>query len=144
MDLAAALKRLLADEITMYLMAHGAHWNVEGPMFSQFHEFFSDIYEDVYSSIDPTAENIRKVGGYAPFTLPTLDALRTVEDRKTNTDPIEMCVALYDANDTVLKSIEDAADAAEEADEEGILNFLAERDDMHKKWRWQLKATIKR
>ena len=144
MDLVSALKQLLADQVTMYLMAQGAHWNVEGPMFSPFHDFFASIYEDVSGSVDPTAENIRKVGGYAPFLLPTLDTLRTIEDRKTDTDPINLCVALFDANETILKSIADASDAAEEADEEGIMNFLAERDDMHKKWRWQLKATIKR
>lgn len=33
--------------------------------------------------------------------------------------------------------------AATDANEQGIANFLAERDDMHKKWRWQLEATTK-
>lgn len=144
MELGAALKQLLADEIVMYLKAQGFHWNVEGPMFHQFHAFFSEIYSDVYGSVDPTAENIRKVGEYPPFTLPTFDSLRTVQDKKVPTDPINMCVDLVDANDAVLSSIRVAFEAAEEADEEGIANFLAERDDAHKKWAWQLKATIKR
>ena len=139
-----ALKTLLADEITMYLKAQGFHWNVEGPMFHQFHGFFSDIYSDVYGAVDPTAENIRKIGEYAPFTLPSLDRLREVDDRKVSTNPIEMCVDLVDANDKVLESIGAAFNAAEDANEQGIMNFLAERDDMHKKWRWQLNATIKK
>lgn len=142
-DLGTALKRLLASEIAMYLKAQGHHWNVEGPMFHPFHAFFSEIYSDVYGAVDPTAENIRKIGQYAPFMLPTLDKLRDVEDKKVSTDPLEMCADLLEANDTVLEAIAMAAEAAEEADEEGILNFLAERDDMHKKWRWQLKATVK-
>lgn len=144
MELGAALKQLLADEIVMYLKAQGFHWNVEGPMFHQFHAFFGEIYSDVYGSVDPTAENIRKIGEYPPFTLPTLDQVRTVGDKKVSTDPINMCVDLVDANDAVLRSIRAAFEAAEEADEEGIANFLAERDDAHKKWAWQLKATIKR
>ena len=143
-DLGDALKVLLSNQITMYLKAQGYHWNVEGPMFHQFHAFFSEIYSDVYGSVDPTAENIRKIGEYPPFMLPTLDNLREVEDKKVNTDPINMCVDLLDANDTVLESIAKAFEAADEAEEEGIANFLAERDDAHKKWRWQLKATIKK
>lgn len=142
-DLGTALKRLLASEIAMFLKAQGHHWNVEGPMFHQFHDFFSDIYTDVYSAVDPTAENIRKIGQYAPFMLPTLDKLREVEDKKVSTDPLDMCADLLEANDAVLEAIALAAEAAEEADEEGILNFLAERDDRHKKWRWQLTATMK-
>jgi starvation-inducible DNA-binding protein len=143
-ELVKALKQLLADEFAMYLKAHGFHWNVEGPMFSQFHDFFATIYEDVYSSIDPTAENIRKCGAYPPFTLPSLDSLREVGDKKVSTDPIAMCVDLSDANEVVIGCIEEAFKAANDANEQGIANFLAERDDAHKKWRWQLKATLKR
>ena len=142
--LADSLKTLLATNFAYYIKAHGFHWNVEGPMFAQFHEFFENIYEDVYSSIDPTAENIRKLGDYPPFTLPTLDKLREVEDGKVTTDPIAMCVALLDANDIVLEEIDECFKAATAANEQGICNFLADRDNMHKKWRWQLKATIKK
>jgi len=142
--LATSLKTLLANEVTMYLKAHGAHWNVEGPMFALFHDFFQQIYEDVYSSIDPTAENIRKLGEYAPFTLPTLDKLSEVQDKKTKTDPIDMCVDLHDANEVLITCLDTCSKAAMEADEWGIANFLAGRDEMHKKWRWQLEVTLKR
>ena len=139
-----ALKTLLANQVSMYLKAHGFHWNVEGPMFASFHEFFETIYTDVYGSIDPTAENIRKLRAYAPFTLPTLDKLRDVVDIKTNTDPISMCVDLHNANEVLIENIDEAFKLATAENEQGIANFLAERDDMHKKWRWQLEATIKR
>ena len=138
-----ALKALLADEIAMYLKAQGAHWNVEGEMFHPFHAFFAAIYEDVSGAVDPTAENIRKVGEYAPFTFGTLSALTDLEDGKMPTDPLAMCAALIDANNNVIDSIAAAFTAAEEEDEQGIMNFLAERDDAHKKWRWQLTATVK-
>lgn len=143
-ELAAKLKTLLGCSFAMYLKAQGFHWNVEGKDFHEFHDFFSDIYEDVYSAIDPLAENIRKCDSYAPFTLATLDRLSKVDDKKVSTDAINMCVDLFDANETVLGCIAEAASAAKAMGEEGIANFLADRDDMHKKWRWQLKATIKR
>lgn len=143
-DLANELKALLADEIAMFLKAQGFHWNVEGPMFHQFHEFFGEIYSDVYGSIDPTAEYIRTLGEYAPFTLPSLNKLRDVADEKVSTDPISMCVQLVNANDQIIDRLTMIFKLADAADEQGIADFIAGRESQHKKWRWQLNATIKR
>ena len=143
-ELIKQMKELLANTVTMYLKASGFHWNVEGENFAQFHDFFGDIYADVYNAIDPTAENLRKLNVMAPHALGTLDSLRSIEDQPTSSDPIAMCVALVDANDMMLLNIAAAYRAAAEMNEQGICNFLADRDSMHKKWRWQLDATIKR
>lgn len=137
------LKTLLADVVTMNFVAQGYHWNVEGPDFAQYHTLFGDIYGDVYSSIDPIAENIRKIGDYAPFTLSKFTKLRTVVSKEVVPTPKAMAKALMDINDGVIKSVDAAFKAAVAANEQGIANYLAERDDAHKKWRWQLKASTK-
>lgn len=142
-ELIKSLKMLLANSVTMYLKASGFHWNVEGDDFTQFHDFFGDIYSDVYGSIDPIAENIRKLRAPAPFAVSTIDTLRTIEDKKVSTDPIEMCVDLSDANEIMIQNIAAAFKAATAVGEQGIANFLADRDGMHKKWRWQLDATLR-
>lgn len=142
-SLADELKVLMSDVVTMYFVAHGYHWNVEGQDFSQYHDLFSDIYGDVYGSIDPIAENIRKLGEYAPFTLSKFTELRTVEAKEVRPNPQAMAKALLKVNEGVIKSIGAAFDAATREDEQGIANFLAERDDMHKKWAWQLTASTK-
>lgn len=138
-----ALKTTLADSVTMYFVAHGYHWNVEGPDFSQYHSLFADIYEDVYSAIDPLAEDIRKLGEYAPFTLSKFIDLRTVESKDVTPTPKAMAKALLTINEGLIDSVNAAFKAANDADEQGIANFLAERDDAHKKWRWMLKASTK-
>ena len=54
--LADSLKILLATEYAFSLKAQLFHWNVEGPDFAQLHEFFGNLYEEVYNnSIDKTA-----------------------------------------------------------------------------------------
>ena len=61
--LADALKTLLATEYAFSIKAQLFHWNVEGPDFAQLHEFFGNLYEEVYNgSIDRTAEYIRALG----------------------------------------------------------------------------------
>lgn len=137
------LKTLMADVITMYFVAHGYHWNVEGQDFSQYHALFADIYEDVYSSIDPIAEDLRKLDEYAPFTLSKFIDLRTVESVEVKPEPKAMAKALLKVNDGVIETINKAFKSAEKAGEQGIMDFLAGRDDQHKKWRWQLTASTK-
>ena len=137
------LKTLLADSVTMYFVAHGYHWNVEGADFSQYHSLFANIYEDVYSSIDPIAEDLRKLDEYAPFTLSKFIDLRTVESVEVAPNPKAMAKALLKVNEGVLVTIGKAFASATKANEQGIANFLAERDDMHKKWHWQLTASTK-
>ena len=137
------LKTLLADAVTMYFVAHGYHWNVEGPDFSQYHSLFADIYEDVYSSIDTIAEDLRKLDEYAPFTLSKFIDLRTVESVEVAPNPKAMAKALLKVNEGVLVTIGKAFASATKANEQGIANFLAERENMHKKWHWQLTASTK-
>lgn len=140
-ELINALGKLLADVYAMSLKAQGAHWNVEGDDFHQFHDFFGDIYEDVYGSVDPIAENIRKCRAYAPAGLSVYAKLTTIKDGMPESDAERLCEDLLAANDRVINAIGVAFKAATAADEQGIANFLSERDDMHKKWRWQLEAT---
>ena len=141
-DLTKSLKTLMGDVVTFYFMAHGAHWNVEGPDFSQYHALFEEIYSDVYGSIDPIAENIRKLDEYAPFNLKNFIDDRTLEFKAMNPEPKAMAKALLSANDKVITTIDTAFKAATDANEQGIANFLADRVDQHKKWRWMLKASV--
>jgi starvation-inducible DNA-binding protein len=141
--LSDSLKTLMSDVVTEYFVAHGYHWNVEGQDFSQYHSLFENIYSDVYGSIDPIAENLRKLDVYAPFSLKTFLDSRTVESKEVKPDPKAMAKELLRINDEVAKSVKVAFDAAIKEDQQGIANFLAERIDMHAKWSWQLKASTK-
>lgn len=142
-ELIKSLKVLVSDVVTFYFMAHGYHWNVEGQDFSQYHSLFSEIYEDAYSSIDPIAENIRKLDDYAPFSLQKFLDLRTLEFKDVQPNPKAMAKSLLTANEALLKSLKKAFDEAQKQNEQGIMNFLADRIDNHNKWSWQLRASTK-
>jgi len=142
-ELVNSLKVLLSDAVTFYFKAHGYHWNVEGDDFPQYHEFFQEIYEDVYGSIDPIAENIRKCGAYAPFRLERFIEYRTVTDTNVTPEEVDMSTDLYNSNNQVLASLYKSFAAASAQNRQGIMNFLADRIDQHEKWMWQLGAIIK-
>ena len=142
-DLNEELTELLADVVSFYFRAHGAHWNVKGADFSEYHKLFLKIYEDVYESIDPIAENLRKLGSIAPFTLGSFLALRTIDDAPAILqDPIALANDLLTANDIILDELSDAFDCASMYNQQGVANFLAGRIDQHQFWKWQLTASL--
>lgn len=135
---------VLADSYTMYLKAHGYHWNLEGDYFPMFHDFFGDIYSEVYGSIDDTAEQIRQIQGRAIHTLLELDKNRTVSD--TAVTDVTNCTAmlsdLMSANQLVLASLMRAYELADTNKEFGLANYLQDRMMAHKKHAWMLRSTL--
>ena len=97
-ELAEKLAVCLADTVTYKFLAQGYHWNVKGPMFPQFHDFFEELYEDAESAIDPLAENIRKLGYDAPFTLEDFSSLTNLHCNPVSGDPLEMAKNLFEVN----------------------------------------------
>jgi HK97 family phage prohead protease len=142
-DLGEELSELLANVVIFYFRAHGAHWNVKGADFSEYHKLFLKIYEDVYSSIDPIGENIRKLGNIAPFTLMSFLELCEIDDApQTLQDPIALANDLLMTNDIILDELSDAFDCASNYGQQGIANFLAGRIDQHQFWKWQLTSSL--
>jgi starvation-inducible DNA-binding protein len=138
------MKVVLANSFVMYTKAHGYHWNVEGRLFPMLHEFFANIYEEVYASIDSTAEEIRQIQGRAIHTLLEFDKYRTVMDTAimTPTDNTGMLQDLMTANETVLASLKQAYELANINKEDGLSNYLQDRMMAHKKHAWMLRSTL--
>ena len=141
--LVKTLRTLMGDVVTFYFQAQGYHWNVEGQDFSQYHDLFGDIYEDVQGSIDAIAENIRKLDDYSPFTLQSFSEDATFKVDGVKPDPKVMSKALLKSNDSVIVTLNKAFKEAEKEDKQGLLDFLAGRIDMHEKWAGMLRSSTK-
>lgn len=143
-ELSAALKVLLANHTFMYYKIASYHWNVEGLEFSQFHDFYGDLYADVYGAIDDIAENIRKVDDYAPISLSELYNYKTIDENTTKIDLIrdQLATIIVD-NDKVIESLNKVFSIANAKNEQGLADYVAGRLDTHKKHAWMLKASAK-
>lgn len=142
MPVAEALQKVLNDTVVFYYAAQRAHWNVEGDDFAQYHELFSGIYEDAIGALDPIAENMRKLQAF-PATLTESVMNASFKDDATVTEAMGLASTILEKNNAVNASVMAAFAAANAVNEQGIANFLAERDDMHKKWAWQLRSSLK-
>jgi starvation-inducible DNA-binding protein len=143
--LADTLKTLLATSYAFVVKAQGFHWNVEGPDFPQYHDFFGQIYTEVYeNSIDRTAELVRQLDSYSPGSLARLCELSRIEEQ-TKIPRAELMISeLYEDNQKLLSMWKAAFPEAEEQDEQGIADFIASRIDAHGKHGWMLRSVLKK
>jgi len=141
-QLVDAMKKVLADTFALYLKTHYFHWNVTGPNFPQYHEFFQNIYSEVYGAVDRIAEEIRALNEYAPGSFERYKELSSIKDQTDIPAANEMIRVLMMDNLIVQQTLMDAYKLAEQYNEIGLSNFLQDRYDAHKKHGWMLRATL--
>lgn len=142
-ELVKTIKVTFASEYAYMLKAQYFHWNVEGPNFPQYHELLGTIYEEVQDSIDAFAENIRKLGSYTPGSFERFSMLSRVED-ETNLMPAESMIAeLLSDSEQICEMLKVVFVLSEEAGEYGLSDFIAGRQDAHRKHAWMLKSILK-
>jgi starvation-inducible DNA-binding protein len=143
-ELNTSMKIVLANTFAMYFKAHGHHWNVEGKDFSQMHDFFSGIYEELFAAVDQIAEQIRALDDYVPYGLDTMSSIATIKDSSINGNNIpSMLQDLMDANASVIEALNAAHKLAEAEGNRGLVNHIEGRLDVHAKHGWMLLATSK-
>lgn len=138
------LKSLLATAYALSIKAQNFHWNVEGPNFPQYHDFFGNFYEEVYNNtIDRLAEIIRQLDSYTPGSISRYAELSQIADQTKIPRAMLMMEELYQDNAIILNMYRQAFHVAEEADEQGVADFMAERIDAHAKHQWMLRSILK-
>jgi starvation-inducible DNA-binding protein len=141
--LADALKTLLATEEAFALKAKQFHWNVEGPDFGQLHAFFDAIHDDVYGATDPTAEYIRALGDYAPGSFERFMELSRISGQTKIPRARHMIEELLANNEQMVDLLNETFAVAEQENQQGIANFIAERLSQQNKYMWQLRSFLK-
>jgi len=138
------LKVLLATQYAFVIKSQFFHWNVEGPDFAQLHEFFGDIYEEVYdNAIDQTAEFIRILDDYTPGSFERFAELSLVPGQTKVPRARLMIQELLADSQTLIDHLNQCFAAAEAENQQGIADFVAGRIDAMGKHRWQLRSFLR-
>ena len=141
--LAENLKVLLASTNVLAIKAQNFHWNVEGSDFPQYHKFLDEYYSDVYGSVDRIAEYIRTLDAYTPGSLTRYAELSQIQDQIKIPRARLMMEELYADNLTMIEIVKQLFSNANDVNEQGIANFMAERQDAFGKFGWQLRSILK-
>lgn len=142
--LADALKTIYATMMVFSIKTRGYHHNVEGPNFPQYHQFFDDLYTEVYDNTDKCAELVRQLDSYAPGSMSRFLELSIIPEQ-TKIPRAELMIAeLYDDNEKIVVLLKESFTLAEEENEQGIADFIAGRIDAHGKHRWMIRSLLKK
>ena len=143
-QLIGLLRQYLANSVVLASTAHGFHWNVEGPLFEEFHELFGSYYEDIDGTVDTIAEWMRAFDVQAPYTLQQfMDAQNIGETLSSTNSPIVMTRMLLMINDKFVNDLKVLFTSATEMNEQGLADFIAGRITAHQKWGWMFRSSIK-
>ena len=141
--LADDLKTLLATQYALSIKAQYFHWNVEGPDFAQYHDYFANFYQEVYSAVDPIAEYIRTLQEYSPGSFERFQELSIIQGQQKVPRARLMFEELLADNNTVIDLLNQTFASAEQENKQGIANFIAERLDAQAKHGWMLRSFLK-
>jgi starvation-inducible DNA-binding protein len=142
-ELIKAMKIAFASENIYYVKASSFHWNIEGSNFPQYHELLNTIYTEVYNARDAFAENIRKLGSYALGSNSSYLKYSAIQESNEVPAPEAMLAELLADSEKIAKFLKVVFDLAEAAGEHGLSNFIADRQDAHRKHAWFLRSTLK-
>lgn len=143
-QLVQAMRETLGTAFALYVSTHGAHWNVEGPDFYQLHKLLDDQYNDIWESLDAIAEHLRTLDAYAPQSMERfLELSRIPSMAPAPFIARDMLLGLVQANEIMIDLLGETLALAEQAGEQGLVNFLGGRIEMHQKHRWMLRVSAK-
>lgn len=137
------LKVLQASSFSYFVKAAGFHWNVEGKNFPEYHEFLGELYADVYSTIDTIAEYIRALDSYAPGSLSRFAELSVIGDQLKIPRAELMFAELLADTEVLLGVIMSCFTTATAENQQGIANFLSERQVVMQKHAWMIRSILK-
>ena len=142
MELVDGMKVFLASNFTLYLKTHGAHLNVTGMFFQSLHALFEEQYTDLQEQTDAIAEKIRELDHFAPASLAAYQKTSIVEDFDGVLDAKGYLERLLMDNERMIMFLNKLFGIAEAANNQAIMNYIAERLDQHAKNRWKLRTSL--
>ncbi|MDM0040003.1 DNA starvation/stationary phase protection protein [Variovorax sp. J22G21] len=98
-DLSGELNALLADILALYLKTKNFHWHMSGPYFRDYHLLLDEQANQIYATVDPIAERVRKLGGTTMRSLGHAKRLQRLLDNDADyVTPDDMLAELREDN----------------------------------------------
>lgn len=139
---AQELARVLADSYTLYLQTHRYHWNVTGPQFFALHAMFEQQYQELAAAVDEIAERIRALGEVAPGSYAAFARLGTIADGPEAPHARVMLETLAQGNEAIQQTLRAALARAQQAGDDGSVDLMVRRLQVHQKNAWMLRSTL--
>jgi starvation-inducible DNA-binding protein len=138
------LNAYLADLHVLYIKTRKYHWNVSGPSFKEYHEFFEEQYKELEEIIDQVAERIRTLGGKPLSTMADfIKGTSIEEDTSGEVKTRDMFDRLLADHEQITRELREDVDTCdEELKDAGTADFLTGMMEAHEKMAWMLRKYL--
>jgi starvation-inducible DNA-binding protein len=136
---AEALNTIVATMVALYLKTKNFHWHVSGPHFRDYHRLFDEQASDISSAIDPVAERVRTIGATTLRSVSDVARRQMIEDNdETFVAPRDMLSELLFDNESLIKSLRQAKQLADQAGDNGTSSLIDDLTDAAEQRVWFL------
>jgi len=136
---AVEINKIVADAFSLYVKTKNFHWHLSGPHFRDYHLMLDEQGQQIYASIDPLAERVRKLGEPTLRSIGQIARLSRVADNNEDfVPPFEMLYELLEDNKNMVASMRKAHDLCDESEDFATASLLENFIDETEKRTWFL------
>ena len=141
---AEALNRLVADSFALYIKTKNYHWHMSGRHFRDYHLLLDEQADQIFATIDPLAERVRKIGGNTIRSVAHIAQLQRVKDNDEDfVAPKDMLLDLEAENKKMAKNMREAHQIADDAEDVATASLLETYIDETERRTWFLFETTR-
>lgn len=136
---AEQLNKLVADAFALYVKTKNFHWHMSGPHFRDYHLLLDEQATQIFATIDPLAERVRKLGERTLLGIMHIDALRSIEDNTEEfVSPEAMLRELMDDNKSMAANLRHAHEVCDDNDDPASASLIEVYIDETERRTWFL------
>ncbi|MFD2932272.1 Dps family protein [Spirosoma flavum] len=139
-----SLNRLVADAFALYIKTKNFHWHMSGRHFRDYHLLLDEQADQIFATIDPLAERVRKIGNNTIRSVAHIAQLQRVKDNDEDfVAPKDMLTDLIAENKKMAKNMRDAHQIADDAEDVATASLLEVYIDETERRVWFLFETTR-
>ncbi|GAB4036360.1 Dps family protein [Spirosoma jeollabukense] len=141
---AEALNRLVADSFALYIKTKNYHWHMSGRHFRDYHLLLDEHADQIFATIDPLAERVRKIGANTIRSVAHIAQLQRVKDNDEDfVSAPDMLKDLLAENKKMAKNMRDAHQICDDVEDVASASLLEVYIDETERRTWFLFETTR-
>ena len=119
------LNGMVADTFVLYMKTKNFHWHMSGPHFRDYHLMLDEQADQIYATIDPLAERVRKLGHATLRSIGHISKLAHIQDNDADfVSPADMLNILVADNKSVAAAMRAAHKLCEDHEDAATASLL--------------------
>ena len=136
---AEELNKLVADAFALYVKTKNFHWHMSGPHFRDYHLLLDEQATQIFATIDPLAERVRKLGERTILGIEQIHALRSIADNVEDFVPAQaMLRELMEDNKAMAAHMRHAHEVCDDNDDPASASLIEVYIDETERRTWFL------